>query len=126
MHAGKEAEHLDAVEGVWCAALYVDNLLTPPRTMLFLRKNAGKEAEHLEAALGIPVLRHREKKPAGGSEDMERHFGCGWGGVRGSIAAIVGACYSAGGHVDAVFLRTPLPPLGSLLLLPCLGCTSTC
>ncbi|PSC70629.1 HAD-superfamily [Micractinium conductrix] len=36
----------------------------------------GKEAEHLEAALGIPVLRHREKKPAGGSEDMERHFGC--------------------------------------------------
>lgn len=36
----------------------------------------GKEAAALEAALGIPVLRHREKKPAGGSEDMEQHFGC--------------------------------------------------
>jgi phosphatidylglycerophosphatase GEP4 len=36
---------------------------------------AGKEAEALEAALGIPVLRHREKKPAGGSGDMEQHFG---------------------------------------------------
>lgn len=36
---------------------------------------AGKEAAALEAALGIPVLRHREKKPAGGSEDMEAHFG---------------------------------------------------
>lgn len=36
---------------------------------------AGKEAGVLEAALGIPVLRHREKKPAGSAEDMERHFG---------------------------------------------------
>lgn len=36
----------------------------------------GKEAEALEAALGVPVLRHREKKPAGGAEDMEAHFGC--------------------------------------------------
>ncbi|KAI7842791.1 hypothetical protein COHA_003537 [Chlorella ohadii] len=36
----------------------------------------GKEAAVLEGALGIPVLRHRDKKPAGGSEDMERHFGC--------------------------------------------------
>lgn len=36
---------------------------------------AGKEAALLEGALGIPVLRHRDKKPAGGSEDMEGHFG---------------------------------------------------
>ncbi len=36
---------------------------------------AGSEAEALEVALGIPVLRHRDKKPAGGSDDMERHFG---------------------------------------------------
>lgn len=36
----------------------------------------GNEAAALEAALGIPVLRHREKKPAGGSQDMEAHFGC--------------------------------------------------
>ncbi|KAL4854406.1 putative phosphatidylglycerophosphatase [Chlorella vulgaris] len=36
----------------------------------------GKEAAVLEAALGIPVLRHREKKPSGGSEDIEQHFEC--------------------------------------------------
>eukprot|EP00192_Tetraselmis_astigmatica_P018653 CAMPEP_0117652194 /NCGR_PEP_ID=MMETSP0804-20121206/2496_1 /TAXON_ID=1074897 /ORGANISM="Tetraselmis astigmatica, Strain CCMP880" /LENGTH=224 /DNA_ID=CAMNT_0005458223 /DNA_START=93 /DNA_END=764 /DNA_ORIENTATION=+ len=36
----------------------------------------GKEAEAIEAALGIPVLRHHEKKPSGGAEDMEKHFGC--------------------------------------------------
>lgn len=36
----------------------------------------GVEAEKLEGALGIPVLRHKEKKPAGGKEDVERHFGC--------------------------------------------------
>ena len=36
----------------------------------------GAEAGALEAALGVPVLRHSEKKPAGGPEDMERHFGC--------------------------------------------------
>lgn len=36
----------------------------------------GTEAAALEAALGVPVLRHREKKPAGGPEDVERHFGC--------------------------------------------------
>jgi phosphatidylglycerophosphatase GEP4 len=36
----------------------------------------GMEAAELEAALGLPVLRHREKKPAGGPEDLEQHFGC--------------------------------------------------
>jgi phosphatidylglycerophosphatase GEP4 len=36
----------------------------------------GNEAAALEGALGVPVLRHREKKPAGGPEDMERHFEC--------------------------------------------------
>ncbi|KXZ50576.1 hypothetical protein GPECTOR_16g751 [Gonium pectorale] len=36
----------------------------------------GKEAEQLEAALGIPVLRHTEKKPSGGSAELEAHFGC--------------------------------------------------
>ena len=35
----------------------------------------GAEAEGLEKALGIPVLRHKEKKPAGGPEDVEMHFG---------------------------------------------------
>lgn len=36
----------------------------------------GEEAMKLEAALGIPVLRHRQKKPAGDAEDIEKHFGC--------------------------------------------------
>lgn len=34
----------------------------------------GKEAELLERALGIHVLRHKEKKPAGGPDDLQYHF----------------------------------------------------
>ena len=37
----------------------------------------GVEAGRVEAGLGVRVLRHREKKPAGGKGDLERHFGCG-------------------------------------------------
>jgi Mitochondrial PGP phosphatase len=37
--------------------------------------SAGHVAEKLEKDLGVPVLRHSEKKPAGGPEDLERHFG---------------------------------------------------
>lgn len=36
----------------------------------------GEEAVRLEAALGIPVLRHKDKKPAGGAAELEAHFGC--------------------------------------------------
>ena len=36
----------------------------------------GEEARAMEQRMGIPVLRHKEKKPAGGPEDLERHFGC--------------------------------------------------
>uniref|UniRef100_A0A7S3QU54 Phosphatidylglycerophosphatase n=1 Tax=Dunaliella tertiolecta TaxID=3047 RepID=A0A7S3QU54_DUNTE len=36
----------------------------------------GEEARALEAALGITVMRHKEKKPAGGKEEVEAHFGC--------------------------------------------------
>jgi len=36
----------------------------------------GTEAKAVEEALGIPVLRHREKKPGGGAEELEQHFGC--------------------------------------------------
>ncbi|KAG2488107.1 hypothetical protein HYH03_013256 [Edaphochlamys debaryana] len=36
----------------------------------------GKEAAALEAALGIPVLRHADKKPGGGCTELEAHFGC--------------------------------------------------
>ena len=35
----------------------------------------GREARALEQKLGIPVLRHFEKKPAGGSSSIEEHFG---------------------------------------------------
>lgn len=31
----------------------------------------------MEGELGIPVLRHSEKKPAGGAADLEAYFGCG-------------------------------------------------
>lgn len=56
----------------------------------------------LEGALGIPVLRHREKKPAGGSEDMERHFG--WvGRVReGSAPHLFSLCARDGAPAPAV------------------------
>ncbi|MEW5301463.1 MAG: hypothetical protein WDW36_004322 [Sanguina aurantia] len=36
----------------------------------------GLEAAALEVSTGIPVLRHAAKKPAGGSEELESHFGC--------------------------------------------------
>ena len=36
----------------------------------------GTEAARVEGALKVRVLRHREKKPAGGRADLERHFGC--------------------------------------------------
>lgn len=36
----------------------------------------GHEAATLEAALGMPVLRHRDKKPGGGKMELEQHFGC--------------------------------------------------
>ena len=38
--------------------------------------DAGEEADRLDAGLGIPVLRHTEKKPAGGAGSLEKHFGC--------------------------------------------------
>ncbi len=62
--------------------------LLPSRTCQLPALLAGKEAAVLEGALGIPVLRHRDKKPAGGSEDMERHFG--WVIVGGWVGGWVG------------------------------------
>ncbi len=37
--------------------------------------SAGTEARALEQTLGIPVLKHTDKKPAGGSSSLEEHFG---------------------------------------------------
>ncbi|XP_010525435.1 PREDICTED: uncharacterized protein LOC104803221 [Tarenaya hassleriana] len=36
----------------------------------------GSKAIALEAQIGIRVLRHRVKKPAGTAEEIEKHFGC--------------------------------------------------
>lgn len=36
----------------------------------------GEEASALESALGVTVMRHKKKKPAGDAEDIEKHFGC--------------------------------------------------
>ncbi|KAJ7540767.1 hypothetical protein O6H91_10G029700 [Diphasiastrum complanatum] len=36
----------------------------------------GLQAKALEASLGISVIRHRTKKPAGTAEDVVKHFGC--------------------------------------------------
>ncbi|KAG0579761.1 hypothetical protein KC19_4G121600 [Ceratodon purpureus] len=36
----------------------------------------GVEAKALEERLGIPVIRHETKKPAGTAEDLAKHFNC--------------------------------------------------
>ncbi|XP_062105770.1 phosphatidylglycerophosphate phosphatase 1, chloroplastic/mitochondrial [Humulus lupulus] len=36
----------------------------------------GSKAKTLERAIGIKVIRHRVKKPAGTAEEVEKHFGC--------------------------------------------------
>ncbi|CAB4273900.1 unnamed protein product [Prunus armeniaca] len=36
----------------------------------------GSKARELEGAIGIKVIRHKVKKPAGTAEEIEKHFGC--------------------------------------------------
>ncbi|KAK1416399.1 hypothetical protein QVD17_32190 [Tagetes erecta] len=36
----------------------------------------GRKARAVEFAIGIRVIRHKMKKPAGSAEEVERHFGC--------------------------------------------------
>ncbi|XWS44474.1 hypothetical protein CRYUN_Cryun15aG0047900 [Craigia yunnanensis] len=36
----------------------------------------GSKAKKLEGTIGIKVIRHRVKKPAGTAEEIEKHFGC--------------------------------------------------
>ncbi|XVE83604.1 hypothetical protein DITRI_Ditri16bG0100400 [Diplodiscus trichospermus] len=36
----------------------------------------GSKAKNLEGTIGIKVIRHRVKKPAGAAEEIEKHFGC--------------------------------------------------
>jgi len=35
----------------------------------------GEEAASLERAFGVHVLRHRDKKPAGGCQELQEHCG---------------------------------------------------
>ena len=48
------------------------------RGFCFLQKHlafgAGEEAASMEKALGIRVVRHITKKPAGDAADLEKHF----------------------------------------------------
>ncbi|XP_011044807.1 PREDICTED: uncharacterized protein LOC105139874 isoform X2 [Populus euphratica] len=43
---------------------------------LFEYDHDGSKASALEKAIGIKVIRHRVKKPAGTAEEIEKHFGC--------------------------------------------------
>lgn len=39
-------------------------------------RHVGHEAAILEKALGMKVIRHASKKPAGTPEELQNHFGC--------------------------------------------------
>ncbi|XP_061970608.1 phosphatidylglycerophosphate phosphatase 1, chloroplastic/mitochondrial-like isoform X1 [Populus nigra] len=43
---------------------------------LFEYDHDDSKARALEKAIGIKVIRHRVKKPAGTAEEIEKHFGC--------------------------------------------------
>ncbi|OIW05501.1 hypothetical protein TanjilG_27631 [Lupinus angustifolius] len=54
-----------------------------PRVAVFSNSAGLREYDHddskarmLENAIGIKVIRHRVKKPAGTAEEIEKHFGC--------------------------------------------------
>ncbi|KAH9706252.1 phosphatidylglycerophosphate phosphatase 1 [Citrus sinensis] len=43
---------------------------------LYEYDNDASKARKLEGKIGIKVIRHRVKKPAGTAEEIEKHFGC--------------------------------------------------
>lgn len=49
--------------------------------------HAGTEAQALERALGVSVVRHTEKKPAGGAAELESHFAARLGPAAGDGAS---------------------------------------
>lgn len=48
----------------------------------------GQEAATLESAFGVHVLRHEDKKPAGGCEELQRYCGCVFATVLGHRGAV--------------------------------------
>ncbi|XP_051135223.1 phosphatidylglycerophosphate phosphatase 1, chloroplastic/mitochondrial [Andrographis paniculata] len=60
-----------------CKSLFGNNVAVFSNSAGLLEYDPDeKEAKALEDAIGIKVIRHRMKKPAGTAEEIERQFGC--------------------------------------------------
>ncbi|XP_031101741.1 uncharacterized protein LOC116005625 [Ipomoea triloba] len=60
-----------------CKALFGNNIAVFSNSAgLYEYDPDGKKAMILERAIGIKVIRHKMKKPAGTAEEIEQHFGC--------------------------------------------------
>ncbi|KAI3457077.1 hypothetical protein Pfo_013740 [Paulownia fortunei] len=60
-----------------CKSLFGNNIAVFSNSAgLYEYDPDGRKAGALEDAIGIKVIRHRVKKPAGTAEEIERHFGC--------------------------------------------------
>ena len=71
---------------------------------------AGEVAARLEQELGIPVLRHAEKKPAGSAAELEAFFGCVQVCINQGICCCCTACERQ--HMS-VLKRRPAEPSGA-------------
>uniref|UniRef100_A0A803QLN4 Uncharacterized protein n=1 Tax=Cannabis sativa TaxID=3483 RepID=A0A803QLN4_CANSA len=60
-----------------CKAVFGPNIAVFSNSAgLYEYDHDGSKAKALEKAIGIKVIRHRVKKPAGTAEEVEKHFGC--------------------------------------------------
>ncbi|KAK4438935.1 hypothetical protein Salat_0228100 [Sesamum alatum] len=60
-----------------CKSLFGNNIAVFSNSAgLYEYDPDGRKAGALEDAIGIKVIRHKMKKPAGTAEEIERHFGC--------------------------------------------------
>ncbi|KAL0362506.1 UNVERIFIED_CONTAM: hypothetical protein Scaly_1205800 [Sesamum calycinum] len=60
-----------------CKSLFGNNIAVFSNSAgLYEYDPDGRKAGALEDAIGIKVIRHKVKKPAGTAEEVERHFGC--------------------------------------------------
>ncbi|KAM7497789.1 hypothetical protein LguiA_022203 [Lonicera macranthoides] len=61
----------------WCKSVFGDNIAVFSNSSGLQEYDPdGRKARTLESAIGIRVVRHRVKKPAGTAEEIEGHFGC--------------------------------------------------